>query len=76
MSRIEARNELVELVRRIQDFDGDQDQYDSALNSLKESVPHPRVLELLRAWPELSAEEIVERALAYKPIALGHEETK
>jgi hypothetical protein len=63
------RSELVALVRQIQDAPADPG-VDVWLERLKAAVPHPAVADLI-FWPpgnvELSADEIVDRALAYKP---------
>lgn len=70
------RVELVELVQRILDSCGDpavsEDEIQSMVRELEEAVPHPDVSDLI-FWPEsgtTTAEEVVEKALAYKPIRL------
>ena len=74
-----TREELVELVRRIMAADAASEEEDDALLALFEaSVPHPRASNLI-FWPEhelgekreLTPEEVVDLALAYKPIELG-----
>ncbi|MGW2781257.1 hypothetical protein ACWC3X_08420 [Streptomyces populi] len=66
-----ARDELVEIVRRLLKADPESDCY---LRLLEANVSHPRVSDLvfhrldnLRA---ASAEQIVDEALKYRPIAL------
>lgn len=64
-------DELVGIVRRILDGDPESDHF---LALFEANVPHPRARGLIH-WPppELrgaSAEEIVDAALAYRPIAL------
>ncbi|MFJ9523660.1 hypothetical protein ACIRPK_36205 [Kitasatospora sp. NPDC101801] len=64
-------DELVEVVRRILAGDPECDYY---LRLLEANVPHPRVSDLIFHPPvELrdgSAEQIVDEALSYRPIAL------
>jgi hypothetical protein len=67
-----TRDELVEIVRRIQTcLPPDQDWY---LLVLKTNTSHPAVSDLIfRSPPELepaSAEEIVDAILVYRPVAL------
>ncbi len=40
------------------------------INLVQDNVPHPEVIDLIFHSGGLSAEEIVDRALAYRPIAL------
>ena len=70
------RDELVGLVRLIQAGDGSEAEIDAALGLLARRVPRPRVSGLI-FWPQhegfdrdLTAEEIVAAALAYRPFAL------
>lgn len=70
------RDQLVGLVRRIQAGDGPEEEIDAALRSLERRVLHPRVSDLI-FWPQyagfdrdLTAEEVVDAALAYEPFAL------
>jgi len=70
------REELVRLVRVLMSAEGTEDEQDAVLSRLRAQVPHPRVSDLIY-WPqsegfdqELSAEEIVDLALAYRPIEL------
>ena len=65
------RLELIRLVKQIQEADGPEDKLDVMLEELKSNVPHPEVSDLIfYADPELSAEDIVDQVLAYKPIQL------
>ncbi|WP_431911042.1 hypothetical protein [Nonomuraea jabiensis] len=66
-----TREELAEIVRRIMEVDPESDYY---LRLLEANVLHPRVRDLI-FWPpeelqDATAEEIVEAALSYRPIAL------
>jgi hypothetical protein len=60
----------VSAVRKLLAGDGTEEELDEVLQSVKRSVPHPDVSDLIY-YPRvpLSAEEIVEVALSYAPIA-------
>lgn len=65
--------ELVEIVNRIRNADENLDFY---LAVLKANLPHPRVSDLI-FWPkneglseDVSAEDIVQKAMSYRPIQL------
>ncbi|MDH6279827.1 hypothetical protein M2280_001036 [Prescottella agglutinans] len=64
-------DELVEIVRRLLTGDPESDYY---LRLLEANVSHPRVSDLIFYPPtelgDASAEQIVDEALAYRPIAL------
>jgi len=67
------REQLIVLVTKIQNGEGteqEQDQ-DHLLEQLEQNVPHPEVSNLI-FWDkrELTAEQIVDEALAYQPIRL------
>jgi hypothetical protein len=66
-----TRDELAELVRRIQAADADTDYY---LGLFIANVPHPEAADLI-FWPppglaHASADQIVDAALRHRPIAL------
>jgi len=65
------RAELVDIVRRLQAATGTEDEHDQLLGVLRANVPDPRVSDLIY-WPPsvLSPDEIIVRALAYRPFAL------
>ena len=66
------KEELIKLVERLQTADYSSEKEGSELmQQLEKNVLHPGVSELI-FWnsPELTAEEIVELALSYKPIPL------
>ena len=68
-----TKSELINLVKRLQEGDYKDDNEGSELMKLlKKNVSHPRVSNLI-FWDkrELTAEEIVEEALEYKPIQLS-----
>lgn len=71
-----TRAELVALVRRIQTDDfADEAEADAALDAFAAAVPHPEASGLI-FWPadhfdhEPTAEEVVDAALAHRPIEL------
>ncbi|MCF7982596.1 MAG: bacteriocin immunity protein [Pseudomonadales bacterium] len=64
-----TKSELVSLVRKIMDVDGTEEELDDMETLLEQNVPHPEVSDLIFcAEEELTPEEIVEKALAYKPL--------
>ena len=68
-----SRQELIELVRKIINVEGTEEEIDEWEQELKANVPHPEVSGLI-FYPEdedVTPEEIVDEALSYKPIALG-----
>ncbi|MEW5529952.1 e9imm peptide [Streptomyces virginiae] len=68
-----TRDEAVELVQRLMDGSiTDEAEADAALESLKVGLRCPHITDYI-FWdftPDLSAEKVVDRALAYKPFAL------
>ena len=72
----EEREELVRLVTYLMSAEGAEDEQDAALKTLESRVLHPRVSNLI-FWPnhegferELTPDEVVDVALAYRPIEL------
>jgi len=66
-----SRHDLIDLVRKILECEGTEEQVDEWQDLLEENVPHPDVSALMFENDEdLTPEEIVDRALAYKPIQL------
>lgn len=72
----ENRAELVSLVEFLMSGRCTTDEQDLAVRHLASRVPYPRVTDLV-FWPqsegfdrELTAEEVVDAALAYRPIEL------
>lgn len=66
-----TKEELVELVRKIVGALGTEEEIDGWISVLEESVPHPEVSDLI-FYPdkEMTPEEIIEKALSYRPIQL------
>jgi len=64
------REELIKLVVDIMDVKGKTEkQIDELIDVLEKNVPHPAVTDLIY-YEDLTAEEIVDKALSYKPIQL------
>ena len=73
MPDVKNKEELVELVRKIMECEGSEEEIDEWLLIVKDSVPHPAVSDLI-FYPEdddVTPEEVVEQALSYKPLSLG-----
>ncbi|MDP4708732.1 MAG: hypothetical protein NWS20_01840 [Rickettsiaceae bacterium] len=63
------REKLIYLVKRIINADFDtEEEYDAAEEYFENSVSDPNARDLFHYVPELTPEEIVEKALSYKPI--------
>jgi len=59
------------MVQLLIDADLPEEEEDQIIDELKSCVLHPRVTDLIYYnTPKLTAEEVVERALAYRPIEL------
>lgn len=66
-----SREELVRMVQLLIDARLPEEEEDRIVDELKSSVLHPRVTDLIYYNnPKLTAEEVVDRALAYRPIEL------
>ncbi|MBU7320486.1 e9imm peptide [Paenibacillus oleatilyticus] len=66
-----SREELIELVEQVMQCSGEEWELDIWLNMITSSVADPGISNYI-FWSDedLSAEEIVDKALAYKPILL------
>ncbi|MGW7074648.1 bacteriocin immunity protein [Streptomyces sp. NPDC054866] len=68
---LKARAELIEIVQKFIDATLPEVEEDALLEELMVSVPHPRVSDLIFYQdPPLTAEQVVDQALAYRPIEL------
>ncbi|MDI3390733.1 bacteriocin immunity protein [Streptomyces sp. B-S-A8] len=66
-----SREELVRMVQELIEGRLSEEEEDSLVEQLKANVSHPRVTDLIYYNdPKLTAEEVVDRALAYRPIEL------
>lgn len=66
-----TKEELVQVVRKIAESESTEAEIDQWIDVLEQNVPHPEVSDLI-FYPEeeMTHEEIVEKALSYKPIQL------
>ncbi|KJB86256.1 hypothetical protein AZ66_19870 [Paenibacillus sp. E194] len=66
-----SRDELIILVRKIMKCEGSEQEIDEMMNLLESNVPDPQVSDLI-FWSDIeySPEEIVDKAMSYKPIIL------
>ncbi|MGW6193187.1 bacteriocin immunity protein [Bacillus cereus] len=66
-----TREELINLVGKIVECEGTEEEIDEMLEAVERNVPHPEVSDLIY-WndKDLSSEQIVDIALTYKPIQL------
>ena len=71
MAETLSREELIELVRRIMNAEGTEEELDTWEETLEQNVTDPAVSDYI-FYPDrdMTAEEIVDRALSYKPIQL------
>lgn len=65
-----TRQELIELVNKIKDCDGTEEEIDNMILVLEKNVPHPEVSDLIFWGEDKTAEQIVDIALNYKSIVL------
>lgn len=66
-----SRDEMIRLVERLRRGEGDEEEGEKWLEMLKRSTGCPHISDLI-FYPEeeMTAEQIVDKALAYRPIAL------
>jgi hypothetical protein len=66
-----SKADLIRLVEEIIQADGTEAEIDARIKLLRKNMVFPRVTDLIYYHePELTAEEVIEKALAYKPIQL------
>ncbi|MEV7906894.1 hypothetical protein [Streptomyces anulatus] len=66
-----GRDDLVRLVTSIMEVRGSEEEVDEMLDLLRKNVPDPNVSDLIYyADPELTAEQVVDAAMEYRPFAL------
>jgi hypothetical protein len=67
-----TRQELIDLVQKILDAAGSTDEIAQWVTTFERNVPHPEASGLIYWNPrgDLTAEDIVDEALAYRPIEL------
>ena len=64
-----SKEELIELVDKIMKCEGTEEEVDSMIDILKRNVIDPEVTNYI-FYEENTPEEVVNKALAYKPIIL------
>ena len=64
-----SREELIELVDKIMRFEGTEEEVDEMIAILRKNVVDPYVTDYI-FYEENTPEEVVDKALAYKPIIL------
>jgi len=65
----DTKKYLIELVQQLMDCSGSEEELDEILVKVKSMVVDPYISDYIY-WSDLSAEEVVEKALSYKPICL------
>ena len=66
-----SHSELVHMVQQLINADLAEQEEGRIIDDLKSSVLHPRITDLIYYnIPKLTAGEVVEKALAYRPIEL------
>jgi hypothetical protein len=68
-----SKYQLIKLVRKIAEGEcSSEAQRDKLISIIEENIPAPDITSyIFHHDPELTPEEIVDKALAYKPIILG-----
>ena len=64
-----SREELVDLVSKIMNCEGSEEEIDEMIFLLEKNVGDPQVIDYIY-YDEKTPEEVVDLALAYKPIQL------
>ena len=64
-----SREELIELVSKIMKCEGTEEEVDNMIALLRKNVVDPYVTDYIY-YEENTPEEVVDKALAYKPIIL------
>jgi hypothetical protein len=69
-----SRAEMIELVERLMRGEGADEEVGEWVEALRRSAPHPAITDLIfypaEGEENLTAEQIVDRAFAYRPIEL------
>lgn len=66
-----TRTEMIELIERLMRGEGDDDEARAWIEALERSIPNPHILDLFfYDRSELTAEQILDKASAYRPIEL------
>lgn len=66
-----SRSELISVVHRIMEAEGTEEEVNELITLVERNVPHPQVSDLIFfSEREMTSEEVVDAALAYRPIRL------
>ncbi len=66
-----TKDELIQLVKKVMNAEGSEKEIDGWLKLVELNVPHPAVTDLIYYHEEeLTPEQVVDKALAYKPVQL------
>ncbi len=68
-----TKEKLIELVKSIQKCEGTEEEMNTNFELLEQNIIDPEVSNYI-FWEDLSAEEVVEKALKYKPIITPYNE--
>jgi hypothetical protein len=63
------KDELIELVKKIKLVEGTEEEVDEMIKLFLKNVPDPNAANLI-FWQELTPEEVVDKALSYRPFLL------
>ena len=67
----QSRERIVWIAQHLIDATLPEEEEDALVEELQESVPHPRVTDLIfYTDPPLTADQVVDQALTYRPIEL------
>ncbi len=69
MKDLRSREDLIKMVEQLLDCEGTEEEIDSLLSEIQNSVIDPSICDYIY-YDELTVEEIVDKALSYKPIIL------
>ena len=66
------KEELIELVKKIQAVEGSEEEIDGMIDEFLENVPDPNASDYIfeKEYEDLTPQEIVDKALSYRPIQL------
>lgn len=66
-----TRTQLIDVVQQVMDCDGTEEEIDQKIQWLEQNIADPNVIDYI-FWPkvELTAEQIVDKALGYTPVVL------
>lgn len=63
------REDLISLINQLKNFEGTEEEEDLFLEKLENLVSDPNISDYIY-WTDMSAEEIADKVISYKPIIL------